>query len=161
MQLMPSTLEAAATAAALPLRLRVHAGYDHSYFFVASFVGEHVRFAASALRKKHVAEAERAAGTVIPVASAAAEEVPMSTHVSFFVSWSFLLLLSLLLASGFSSDTVGVWLQVSTVGPIECQAMIAFAPNEPLRLETVVVAPPKAGEVRVRVIANALCHTDV
>jgi Zn-dependent alcohol dehydrogenase len=25
----------------------------------------------------------------------------------------------------------------------------------------ILVAPPKAGEVRVRVIANALCHTDV
>jgi len=45
--------------------------------------------------------------------------------------------------------------------PIECNAMVAFAPNEPLRLETVLVAAPKAGEVRVRVIANALCHTDV
>jgi len=47
------------------------------------------------------------------------------------------------------------------VGPIECQAMVAFAPNEPLRLETIIVAPPRAGEVRVKVIANALCHTDV
>jgi S-(hydroxymethyl)glutathione dehydrogenase / alcohol dehydrogenase len=47
------------------------------------------------------------------------------------------------------------------LGPIECQAMVAFAPNEPLRLETIIVAPPRAGEVRVKVIANALCHTDV
>ena len=39
--------------------------------------------------------------------------------------------------------------------------MVAWKAKEPLKLETVVVAPPKAGEVRVKVIANALCHTDV
>ena len=27
--------------------------------------------------------------------------------------------------------------------------------------QTVVVAPPKAGEVRVKVLNNALCHTDI
>jgi len=44
---------------------------------------------------------------------------------------------------------------------IKCNAMVAFAPKEPLQLKTVCVAPPKAGEVRVKVIANALCHTDI
>jgi len=44
--------------------------------------------------------------------------------------------------------------------PIECKAMVAFGVND-LRLETVIVAPPKAGEVRVRVLCNALCHTDI
>merc|ERR1711972_158563 len=45
--------------------------------------------------------------------------------------------------------------------PITCQAMVARAPKQPLSLETIIVHPPKAGEVRVQVIANALCHTDV
>jgi len=45
--------------------------------------------------------------------------------------------------------------------PIKCQAMIARAPKQPLSLETITVLPPKFGEVRVKVIANALCHTDV
>mmetsp|Transcript_3141 Transcript_3141/g.6504 ORF Transcript_3141/g.6504 Transcript_3141/m.6504 type:complete len:383 (-) Transcript_3141:62-1210(-) len=45
--------------------------------------------------------------------------------------------------------------------PITCQAMVARGPKQPLSLETITVAPPKAGEVRVKVIANALCHTDV
>jgi S-(hydroxymethyl)glutathione dehydrogenase/alcohol dehydrogenase len=50
----------------------------------------------------------------------------------------------------------------STAGkPIECKAMVARAPKEPLTLETILVDPPKAGEVRVKVICNALCHTDV
>lgn len=45
--------------------------------------------------------------------------------------------------------------------PIKCQAMVARSPKEPLTLEEITVDPPKAGEVRVKVIANALCHTDV
>ena len=35
------------------------------------------------------------------------------------------------------------------------------APKTPLVCEEITVDPPKAGEVRVRVIANALCHTDI
>lgn len=44
---------------------------------------------------------------------------------------------------------------------IICKAAIAYGPNEPLRVENITVAPPKAGEVRLKVIANALCHTDL
>ena len=42
-----------------------------------------------------------------------------------------------------------------------CKAAVAWAANQPLSDETVVVAPPRAGEIRVKVMANALCHTDV
>lgn len=45
--------------------------------------------------------------------------------------------------------------------PIVCKAAVAWAPNEPLKVEMVTVAPPKAGEVRLKIIANALCHTDL
>ena len=45
--------------------------------------------------------------------------------------------------------------------PIQCKAMVARAPKQPLTEETITVDPPRAGEVRVKVIANALCHTDV
>jgi len=44
--------------------------------------------------------------------------------------------------------------------PITCKAMVAFGVND-LREEEIIVAPPKAGEVRVKVICNALCHTDI
>ena len=44
--------------------------------------------------------------------------------------------------------------------PITCKAMVAFGVND-LQEKEIVVAPPKAGEVRVRVLCNALCHTDV
>jgi S-formylglutathione hydrolase len=30
--------------------VRRHAGYDHSYYFIASFIGEHIAFHAGALR---------------------------------------------------------------------------------------------------------------
>ncbi len=46
-QLQPERLEAAAAAFGVPLNLRRHAGYDHSYFFIASFIDEHVAFHAS------------------------------------------------------------------------------------------------------------------
>ena len=45
--------------------------------------------------------------------------------------------------------------------PIECQAAVAWEAKKPLDVTTVIVAPPQAGEVRVKVLANALCHTDV
>jgi len=44
--------------------------------------------------------------------------------------------------------------------PIACKAAVAFAPREPLRIVDVVVAPPQAGEVRIKIAHNALCHTD-
>ena len=41
-QLRPSLLESACEAAGVPVTLRHHEGYDHSYFFVASFIDEHL-----------------------------------------------------------------------------------------------------------------------
>ncbi|MBY6032563.1 S-formylglutathione hydrolase [Marinobacter daepoensis] len=43
-QLKPEALEAAAEASGYPLELRRHEGYDHSYYFIASFIDEHLRF---------------------------------------------------------------------------------------------------------------------
>jgi S-formylglutathione hydrolase len=49
-QLHPDIFEAACRDAGQPLRLRRHAGYDHGYYFIASFMEEHVRFHARNLR---------------------------------------------------------------------------------------------------------------
>ncbi|MDG1012563.1 MAG: S-formylglutathione hydrolase [Luminiphilus sp.] len=49
-QLKPELLLKAATAAEYPITLRVQAGYDHSYFFVASFIAEHLAFHAEHLK---------------------------------------------------------------------------------------------------------------
>jgi len=48
-QLHIDRFEAACRDAGQPLTLRRHAGYDHGYFFIASFVEDHLRFHASAL----------------------------------------------------------------------------------------------------------------
>jgi S-formylglutathione hydrolase len=48
-QLKPELLQAACQAAKHPLTLRLHAGYDHSYFFIASFIADHVAHHADAL----------------------------------------------------------------------------------------------------------------
>lgn len=38
---------------------------------------------------------------------------------------------------------------------------MAWAPGRPLDVCDIVVAAPKAGEVRIKILANALCHTDL
>ncbi|XP_015425498.1 PREDICTED: alcohol dehydrogenase 4-like isoform X2 [Myotis davidii] len=43
---------------------------------------------------------------------------------------------------------------------IKCKAAIAWEANKPLCIEEVEVAPPKAHEVRIQIIATALCHSD-
>jgi S-formylglutathione hydrolase len=48
-QLRPQLLQAACEAAGHPLELRMRPGYDHSYYFIASFIGEHVAHHARAL----------------------------------------------------------------------------------------------------------------
>lgn len=49
-QLKPELLEAACQSAGHPLSLRRQPGYDHSYYFIASFIGEHIAHHANALR---------------------------------------------------------------------------------------------------------------
>ena len=48
-QLKPELLRAAAAAAGHPLTLRMQPGYDHSYYFIASFIDDHLRHHAKAL----------------------------------------------------------------------------------------------------------------
>ncbi len=49
-QLKPELLQAACKAAGHPLQLRLQPGYDHSYYFIASFIGEHIAHHANALK---------------------------------------------------------------------------------------------------------------
>jgi S-formylglutathione hydrolase len=48
-QLHPHLFEAASQAVGQPLTLRRHAGYDHGYYFIASFIDDHLRFHAQGL----------------------------------------------------------------------------------------------------------------
>jgi len=43
---------------------------------------------------------------------------------------------------------------------ITCKAAVAWKASEPLVIEDIEVAPPKNGEVRVRILATGVCHTD-
>uniref|UniRef100_A0A8D2DIP8 Alcohol dehydrogenase-like N-terminal domain-containing protein n=1 Tax=Sciurus vulgaris TaxID=55149 RepID=A0A8D2DIP8_SCIVU len=43
---------------------------------------------------------------------------------------------------------------------IKCKAAVAWEAGKPLSIEEVAVAPPRAPEVRIKIIASALCHTD-
>lgn len=48
-QLLPEQLERACAAAGQPLELRRHEGYGHDYYFIATFMEDHLRFHAQAL----------------------------------------------------------------------------------------------------------------
>lgn len=48
-QLKTDRLVQAAAAADYPMTIRMQPGYDHSYFFIASFIGEHLAFHAANL----------------------------------------------------------------------------------------------------------------
>ncbi len=42
-QLKPELLEAACSESGLPLEMRYHEGYDHGYYFISTFIEEHLR----------------------------------------------------------------------------------------------------------------------
>ena len=48
-QLHPHLFEAACASAGQPLTLRRHVGYDHGYYFIASFIADHLRHHAQQL----------------------------------------------------------------------------------------------------------------
>ncbi len=43
---------------------------------------------------------------------------------------------------------------------IKSKAAVAWAVNQPLSIEEIDVMPPQEGEVRVRIVASGVCHTD-
>jgi len=43
---------------------------------------------------------------------------------------------------------------------IKAKAAIAWGPKQPLSIEEVDVMPPQKGEVRVKILASGVCHTD-
>ena len=51
-QLLPENFQAACNNAGQSLELRMQEGYDHSYHFIASFIGEHIAYHAKALKKE-------------------------------------------------------------------------------------------------------------
>ena len=48
-QLRPELLEAACAAAGIPLTLRMQPGYDHSYYFISTFMADQLRWHAERL----------------------------------------------------------------------------------------------------------------
>jgi S-formylglutathione hydrolase len=48
-QLHPELFEAACLSAGQALMLRRHAGYDHGYYFISTFMGDHIAHHAKAL----------------------------------------------------------------------------------------------------------------
>ena len=49
-QLRPELLQAACASAGIPLTLRMREGYDHSYYFISTFMEDHLRWHAERLK---------------------------------------------------------------------------------------------------------------
>ncbi|RXK35839.1 S-(hydroxymethyl)glutathione dehydrogenase [Tremella mesenterica] len=49
---------------------------------------------------------------------------------------------------------------MSTPTIITCKAAVAWEAGKPLSIEDVEVAPPQAGEVRIKILYTGICHTD-
>ena len=50
-QLLPEAFEKACNEAGQRVTLNMREGYDHSYFFISTFMADHINFHASRLRK--------------------------------------------------------------------------------------------------------------
>ncbi|XP_028994300.1 alcohol dehydrogenase 1-like [Betta splendens] len=44
---------------------------------------------------------------------------------------------------------------------IRCRAAVAWEPKKPVVMEDVEVAPPQAHELRIKIVATSVCHTDL
>eukprot|EP00411_Alexandrium_monilatum_P058385 CAMPEP_0175510734 /NCGR_PEP_ID=MMETSP0096-20121207/11539_1 /TAXON_ID=311494 /ORGANISM="Alexandrium monilatum, Strain CCMP3105" /LENGTH=501 /DNA_ID=CAMNT_0016812915 /DNA_START=59 /DNA_END=1561 /DNA_ORIENTATION=- len=123
-QLLPGNFEEACKAKGQPLTLRMQEGYDHSYFFISTFVEDHLKFHAAYLTGllRWCPDAGMLPTTSVYSGPA---ETPATSGKE-----------------------------------IECLAAVAFEPKKPLELVKVKVGPPQKGEVRVKHVAVALCHTD-
>ncbi|XP_059208815.1 alcohol dehydrogenase 1-like [Centropristis striata] len=44
---------------------------------------------------------------------------------------------------------------------IKCKAAVAWEPKQPLVIEEIEVAPPQANEVRIKIVATSVCHSDL
>ncbi|KAI9222922.1 chaperonin 10-like protein [Blastocladiella britannica] len=51
-------------------------------------------------------------------------------------------------------------MSTTTGQTIKCKAAVAWEAAKPLTVEEIEVAPPMKGEVRIKVVASGVCHTD-
>jgi len=123
-QLLPEALKAACDEKGMALTLRMQEGYDHSYYFMASFIGDHLKYHASYLTGKLC---------WCPPAGM----LPTTSVYS---------------GTPENHDTAGK--------EIECLAAVAFEAKKPLQMVKIKVGAPQKGEVRIKTVAVALCHTD-
>uniref|UniRef100_A0A3Q4AN90 Enoyl reductase (ER) domain-containing protein n=1 Tax=Mola mola TaxID=94237 RepID=A0A3Q4AN90_MOLML len=52
-------------------------------------------------------------------------------------------------------------MEANYIPTIKCKAAVAWEPNKPLVIEEIEVAPPEANEVRIKIVATGVCHTDL
>ncbi|KAG9466245.1 hypothetical protein GDO78_016967 [Eleutherodactylus coqui] len=43
---------------------------------------------------------------------------------------------------------------------IKCKAAVCWGPKQPLTIEEIEVAPPKAHEIRIKIVSTGICRSD-
>lgn len=113
----------------------MQSGYGHGYGFVSTFVGDHISFHARYLKSSILGSVDS-----------------MITFVDQHIEEEFKVNLDLV-----SDEFVGK--------VIKCKAAVAWkewdgSDHSPLTIEDVEVQPPKANEVRMKILCTGVCHTD-
>jgi S-(hydroxymethyl)glutathione dehydrogenase/alcohol dehydrogenase len=146
-QLLPERLVESAKKSGQNVTLNMRDGFDHSYYFVASFIENHGEGTSTYLCHILLSSFILRSPTFVYF---------LWLSVAFHARRLRKRQSEMLVLASSSYD-----FSATTGKSIQCNAMVARGPKQPLTLETITVDPPKAGEVRVKVMANALCHTDV
>eukprot|EP00929_Paragymnodinium_shiwhaense_P009925 TRINITY_DN114343_c0_g1_i1.p1 TRINITY_DN114343_c0_g1~~TRINITY_DN114343_c0_g1_i1.p1 ORF type:complete len:695 (-),score=186.05 TRINITY_DN114343_c0_g1_i1:374-2458(-) len=134
-QLAIPALKQACLDKGCPLNLRMQEGYDHSYYFISAFISDHLKFHYSHLTG-HLMWCPDAGPPPPPAVYGSTEEEVKQEAKRRKVDYG------------------------SAGKDIECLAAVAFEAKKPLQVVKVKVAPPQKGEVRIKHVAVALCHTD-
>ena len=62
----------------------------------------------------------------------------------------------------YSAAAVSQATSTTTAGKvIRCKAAVAYGPGQPMVVEEILVDPPKAMEVRVKILYTSICHSDL
>ena len=178
-QLRPRSLEEAAAAVGQPLALRWREG-DHSYYTISTYIGEHIEYHASRLRAADKQRRAAAAAAAAPGRAAAAPRLPSAAVQAATAGQPIKCKAAVALAPkqplSIEEITVDppqarytpltVLHPLAVLHPLVVLHPLITAATPPYRAtppyhDHGLISPPQAGEVRVKVIANALCHTDV
>ncbi|CAJ1364021.1 unnamed protein product [Effrenium voratum] len=159
-QLKPGLLKALCDERGHALMLRMQQDYDHSYYFISSFIEDHLKYHASFLTgvlrwcpdpdhplAPSVYSVDPRQDEPVEGEAEAERENEEGGEASD--------------AKADTEPTEPVHIVDSRAKDIECQAAVAMADESLPLLLRIKVAPPAAGELRLRLVAASVCGADL